>query len=34
MYVVLFRSFRKALKGELGNWGVLKRSGNVKEQIA
>ncbi|WP_316832324.1 glycosyltransferase [Pedobacter aquatilis] len=31
MYVVLFRSFRKAIKGELGTWGTLKRTGNVKE---
>ncbi len=32
MYIVLFRSIRKALKGELEGWGVLKRTGNVKEQ--
>jgi cellulose synthase/poly-beta-1,6-N-acetylglucosamine synthase-like glycosyltransferase/spore germination protein YaaH/peptidoglycan/xylan/chitin deacetylase (PgdA/CDA1 family) len=32
MYLVLFRSLRKALKGELEGWGVLKRTGNVKEQ--
>ncbi len=31
MLVVLFRSFRKALKGELQLWGVLKRTGNVGE---
>ena len=31
MLVVLFRSLRKAIKGELQNWGVLKRTGNVKE---
>jgi cellulose synthase/poly-beta-1,6-N-acetylglucosamine synthase-like glycosyltransferase/peptidoglycan/xylan/chitin deacetylase (PgdA/CDA1 family) len=31
MYLVLFRSFRKALKGELESWGTLKRTGNVKE---
>ena len=30
MYVVLFRSFKKAIKGELQHWGVLKRTGNVK----
>ncbi len=30
MYVVLFRSFRKAIKGETQSWGVLKRTGNVK----
>lgn len=34
MYVVLFRSFRKAIKGELETWGTLKRTGNVKEQLA
>ncbi len=31
MLVVLFRSLRKALKGELQQWGVLKRTGNVKD---
>jgi cellulose synthase/poly-beta-1,6-N-acetylglucosamine synthase-like glycosyltransferase len=31
MLVVLFRSLRKAIKGELQNWGVLKRTGNVKD---
>ena len=30
MYIVLFRSLRKAVKGELQYWGVLKRTGNVK----
>jgi cellulose synthase/poly-beta-1,6-N-acetylglucosamine synthase-like glycosyltransferase/peptidoglycan/xylan/chitin deacetylase (PgdA/CDA1 family) len=34
MLVVLFRSFRKAIKGELQHWGVLKRTGNVKEMTA
>jgi cellulose synthase/poly-beta-1,6-N-acetylglucosamine synthase-like glycosyltransferase/peptidoglycan/xylan/chitin deacetylase (PgdA/CDA1 family)/spore germination protein YaaH len=29
MYYVLFKSIRRALKGELSGWGVLKRSGNV-----
>lgn len=33
MYIVLFRSFRRAIKGELQNWGVLKRTGNVKDII-
>jgi hypothetical protein len=28
---VLFRSVRRALKGELQQWGVLKRTGNVTE---
>ena len=31
MYVVLVRSFRRAIKGELQSWGVLKRTGNVKD---
>ena len=30
MYIVLFRSLRKAVKGEIQHWGVLKRTGNVK----
>lgn len=30
MMVVLFRSFKRAIKGELQHWGVLKRTGNVK----
>jgi poly-beta-1,6 N-acetyl-D-glucosamine synthase len=33
MYVVLFRSIRKALKGEMQTWGFLKRTGNVKEPL-
>ncbi|WP_231425451.1 glycosyltransferase [Pedobacter sp. Leaf250] len=33
MYLVLFRSFRKAIKGELETWGTLKRTGNVKEAM-
>lgn len=31
MYIVLFKSLRKALKGELQSWGFLKRTGNVKD---
>lgn len=31
MYVVLYKSFKKAIKGELQTWGVLKRTGNVKD---
>jgi peptidoglycan-N-acetylglucosamine deacetylase len=31
MWYVLFKSARRAIKGELQNWGVLKRTGNVKE---
>lgn len=31
MYVVLFKSFRKAIKGEMQQWGILKRTGNVAE---
>jgi hypothetical protein len=30
LFVVLFRSYRKAIKGELTGWGVLKRTGNVE----
>ena len=33
MYYVLFKSFRKAIKGELQHWGVLKRTGNVKDVV-
>lgn len=29
MYVVLFRSIRRAIKGEGQGWGMLKRTGNV-----
>ena len=31
MMIVLFRSYRRAIKGELQHWGVLKRTGNVKD---
>ena len=31
MYYILIKSFNKALKGELQGWGVLKRTGNVKQ---
>ena len=31
MYYVLFKSYLKAMKGELQSWGVLKRTGNVTE---
>jgi hypothetical protein len=31
MYVVLFKSYKKAIKGELQTWGVLKRTGKVKD---
>lgn len=34
MYYILFKSFNKALKGELQGWGVLKRTGNVKQVVA
>ncbi|MFT3903128.1 MAG: glycosyltransferase [Niabella sp.] len=33
MYVVLFKSLLKAIKGELQSWGVLKRTGNVKDTL-
>jgi peptidoglycan-N-acetylglucosamine deacetylase len=31
LLVVLFKTMRKAIKGELQHWGVLKRTGNVVE---
>lgn len=31
MYWVMFKSLFKAIKGELQSWGVLKRTGSVKE---
>jgi cellulose synthase/poly-beta-1,6-N-acetylglucosamine synthase-like glycosyltransferase/peptidoglycan/xylan/chitin deacetylase (PgdA/CDA1 family)/spore germination protein YaaH len=36
MYYVLYKSVRKALKGELSGWGALKRTGNVtiKKDVA
>ncbi len=36
MYYVLFKSIRRALKGELSGWGALKRTGNVviKKDVA
>lgn len=33
MLIVLFRAFRRAIKGELQHWGVLKRTGNVKDVV-
>lgn len=29
MYFILFKSIKKAVKGEIQNWGVLQRTGNV-----
>jgi hypothetical protein len=29
MYVILFRSIARAIKGEGQSWGELKRTGNV-----
>jgi peptidoglycan-N-acetylglucosamine deacetylase len=31
MWIVLWRSVRRAIKGELQSWGVLKRTGKVKD---
>jgi cellulose synthase/poly-beta-1,6-N-acetylglucosamine synthase-like glycosyltransferase/spore germination protein YaaH/peptidoglycan/xylan/chitin deacetylase (PgdA/CDA1 family) len=31
LWYVLFKSFRRAIKGELQHWGVIKRTGNVKD---
>ena len=33
MYYILIKSISRALKGELQSWGVLKRTGNVKQQV-
>jgi hypothetical protein len=33
MYYILIKSFNRALKGELQEWGVLKRTGNVNEVV-
>ena len=33
MYYILFKSFNRAIKGELQGWGVLKRTGSVKEIV-
>ena len=29
----MFKAVRRAIKGELQHWGVLKRTGNVKEIV-
>jgi len=34
MYYILFKAIRKAMKGELSGWGVIKRSGSVKEVVS
>ena len=34
MMVVLFRSIKKAIKGELQHWGILKRTGNMYQREA
>jgi cellulose synthase/poly-beta-1,6-N-acetylglucosamine synthase-like glycosyltransferase len=31
MYIILYKSIRKAIKGEIQGWGVLKRTGHVKQ---
>ncbi|MBC7937460.1 MAG: glycosyltransferase [Rhizobacter sp.] len=31
MYVILFKAISKAIKGESQGWGILKRTGNVKQ---
>ena len=33
MYYILFKSFNRAIKGELQGWGALKRTGSVKEVV-
>jgi peptidoglycan-N-acetylglucosamine deacetylase len=34
MYYIIIKSFNSAIKGELQGWGVLKRTGNVKQVTA
>lgn len=34
LWYVLFKTIRRAFKGELQHWGVLKRTGNVKDMVA
>jgi len=34
MYYILFKAIRKALKGELNAWGIIKRTGNVNMKEA
>lgn len=34
MYYILIKSVSRALKGELQGWGILKRTGNVKQPAA
>ncbi len=34
MYYILFKSFNKAIKGEMQGWGALKRTGSVKDVVA
>jgi len=34
MYYIVIKSFSSAIKGELQGWGVLKRTGNVKQLVA
>ncbi len=34
MYYIVIKSFNRAIKGELQGWGVLKRTGNVKQVAA
>ena len=31
MLYILYKSIRRAIKGQLQSWGVLKRTGNIKE---
>lgn len=33
MYYIIIKSFNRAIKGELQGWGVLKRTGNVKQMV-
>jgi cellulose synthase/poly-beta-1,6-N-acetylglucosamine synthase-like glycosyltransferase/spore germination protein YaaH/peptidoglycan/xylan/chitin deacetylase (PgdA/CDA1 family) len=33
MYYILFKSFNRAIKGEIQGWGALKRTGSVKDVV-
>ena len=33
MYYIVIKSFNTAIKGELQGWGVLNRTGNVKQVV-
>ena len=34
MLFILFKAIRRAFKGQLQSWGVLKRTGNIKDKVS